>query len=102
MREFLVGNFARAIDAEGKLGGALGIDVEADHRKVPRKINRQRQPHIAETDNADANIGQTRQFHSFPAAELSVEGRQIWDREEALSRPFEEAIYPGRGRANRG
>ena len=67
VREFLVRNFPRAIDAVRKLGGALCIDVEADDRKVTRKVNRQRQPHIAETDNADANVVQTRQFHSFPA-----------------------------------
>ena len=67
LRELLLGYLARAIDPAAELGDALAIDVEADHGEMPRKIDGERQPDIAKTDNADSHVGEDRQAHrSFP------------------------------------
>ncbi len=63
--EFRVGHFVGAIDAAGQLLDAAGVDVEADHGKMPRQIDGERKAHIAETNDANPNVGEGRQFHPY-------------------------------------
>ena len=57
VREFLLGHLAGAVDAVTQLGDALLVDVEAEHGKMPREIDGERQADIAKADHANSYIG---------------------------------------------
>ena len=64
MREFLLGHLAGAVDAGTQLGDTLSVDIEAEHGKMPREIDGERQADIAEADHANSYILEGRQRHS--------------------------------------
>ena len=61
--ELLLGHLTRPVDAAGELVDPTGVDVEAHHREVPRKIDGERHPNIAKPNYTDADVRQGRQVH---------------------------------------
>ena len=57
-------DFERAVLALLQLGDARRLDVEADGLEVLAELDRQRQPDIAEADDADLAIAQIELRHA--------------------------------------
>jgi hypothetical protein len=63
MREFRLGHLAGAVDALTELGHTLDVDVEAEHGKMAREIDGEREAHITKADHANSYVLEGRQRH---------------------------------------
>ena len=78
------------------------VNVGAEHGKIPRELDCEREAHIAETDDADADIDQGRQVHSLlhAARQAIYRGKPNAKRLKALALARQERMAYSRTRAN--
>jgi hypothetical protein len=61
--EFLLGDLAGAVLAGAQFIDAAGIDIEAEHRKIPGHVDGERQADISEPNNPDPDVLKAHQSH---------------------------------------
>ena len=59
--ELLLRHLLGAVDALGQIADAPLVDVEANHRKMLRHVDSQRQAHVAKANDSDAHTFQRQQ-----------------------------------------